>query len=347
MPNGSNKKNIVVCCDGTGNTYGKNNTNVVKTFEAVVKADDQIAFYDPGVGTFSEKRFIFAPLRRFGRLLGGAFGIGLQKNVEDAYAYLMDVYEDGDQLFLFGFSRGAHTVRRLASMLDKCGLLQRGSRNMIPYASRMYLDEKVGKTSLSDDASKTVIAGFKETYCRPCPVHFIGVWDTVSALSKLRPRPKLDGKFNKGIRYAYHAVAIDERRLKFPPNLWIEDDIDRNRQTVEQVWFAGVHSDVGGWYKERGLSNIALSWILKYASQAGLKVKEGFIDNLKKDPLDKQHESWSRWWRLLPYVRRKIPQGAKVHESVRKRMAAESLPHNRPYRPKMLAQVQTSVQWVN
>ncbi len=347
MPNGSKEKNIVVCCDGTGNTYGKNNTNVVKIFEAVVKDNDQIAFYDPGVGTFSEKRFIFAPLRWFGRLLGDAFGIGLQKNVEDAYAYLMDVYEDGDQLFLFGFSRGAHTVRRLASMLDKCGLLQRGSRNMIPYASRMYLDKTAANKYLGDDPSKTVIAGFKETYCRACPVHFIGVWDTVSALSTFRPRPRLDGKLNKGIRHAYHAVAIDERRLKFPPNLWIEDDIDRSEQTVEQVWFAGVHSDVGGWYDERGLSNITLSWMLKYAAQAKLKVTDGFIENLNTGPMDKQHESWSGWWRLLPYVRRKIPQGAKVHESVRQRMAAESLPHNKPYRPKILALVEKTKEWVN
>ena len=350
MPDGSGKinrpKNIVVCCDGTGNIYGKNNTNVVKTFEAVVKDANQITFYDPGVGTFSEKPFLFSPLRWFGRILGGAFGIGLQKNVEDAYAYLMDVYEEGDRLFLFGFSRGAHTVRRLASMLDKCGLLQRGSHNMIRYASRMYLNKRVAHQSLSDDRSKTVIAGFKDAYCRPCPVHFIGVWDTVSALSKLRPRPRLDGKLNKGIRYAYHAVAIDERRLKFPPNLWVEDNIDRAKQTVEQVWFAGVHSDVGGWYDERGLSNIALSWMLKHAEQVGLRIQDGFLKSLKTDPLDKQHASWSGWWRLLPYVRREIPEGARVHQSVRERLAAESLRYDKAYRPQLLLRVKETIQWV-
>ena len=346
MPNGSKNKNIVICCDGTGNSYGQNNTNVVKVFEAVVKDSDQIAFYDPGVGTFSEKRFIFAPLRWFGRVLGGAFGIGLQKNVEDAYSYLMEVYEEGDRLFLFGFSRGAHTVRRLASMLDKCGLLQRGSRNMIPYASRMYLDKTVATTYLSANSSTTVIAGFKTTYCRPCPVHFIGIWDTVSALSKLRPRPKLDGKLTKDLRHAYHAVAIDERRLKFPPNLWVEDRIDPEKQTVEQVWFAGVHSDVGGWYDERGLANITLSWMLKNAVQAQLRVTDGLVESLITDYKDKQHESWSGLWRLLPYVRRTIPPGAKVHESVKRRMAEKSLPKNKPYRPKKLAQVEHTVQWV-
>ena len=343
----SKNKNIVICCDGTGNEYGRNNTNVVKAFEALIKDQDQVVFYDPGVGTFSEKAFIFAPLRKLGRLLGGALGIGLQKNVEDAYSYLMDVYEDGDKVFLFGFSRGAHTVRRLASMLDKCGLLQRGSSNMIPYTSRMYLNKKVGTMYLSDTRSKTVIQGFKETYCRPCPVHFLGVWDTVSALSKLRPRPMLDGKLNKGTRYAYHAIAIDERRLKFPPNLWLEENIDRSQQTVEQVWFTGVHSDVGGWYDERGLANIALSWMLKYAKKADLKIEDGFIENLKTDRTDKQHESWSGFWRFLPYVRRRIPEGAKVHTSVRHRMAAGSLPHNEPYKPKMLEQVKETVEWVD
>jgi uncharacterized protein (DUF2235 family) len=347
MQEGSMGKNIVVCSDGTGNQYGKNNTNVVKAFEVLIKHDDQLVCYEPGVGTFSEKPFIFAPLRWFGRLLGSALGIGLQKNVEDGYAYLMDVYEEGDRIFLFGFSRGAHTVRRLASMLDKCGLLQRGSHNMIPYASRMYLNKKVEQAYLNDNPSKTVIDGFKETYCRPCPVYFIGVWDTVAALSKLRPRPRLDGKLHKGIRYAYHAVAVDERRLKFPPNLWVEKNIDPNKQTVEQVWFAGVHSDVGGWYDERGLSNIALSWMLKHAVNRGLRVRDGFIENLKSDYKDKQHESWSGWWRLLPYVRRNIPEGAKVHESVKKRMASKTLPHNEPYKPQKLARIEDTVQWVS
>jgi uncharacterized protein (DUF2235 family) len=156
----------------------------------------------------------------------------------------------------------------------------------------------------------------------------------------------LDGKLNEGIRYAYHAVAIDERRWKFPPNLWKEEGIDRDRQTVEQVWFAGVHSDVGGWYHERGLSNIALSWMLRKAVGVGLQVAPGFVEKLEINAFDKQHESWSRWWRLLPYRRRRIPNGAKVHESVKRRMAEKSLPSNKPYRPKMLLRVAKTVKWV-
>ena len=145
-------KNIVVCCDGTGNEYGSNNTNVVKLYEAIVRDADQVAFYDPGVGTLS---FLGRQLgRRVGRTLGKAFGAGLQQNIEDAYRFLMDRYEPGDKLFLFGFSRGAFTVRALAGMLNRCGLLQKGSLNLVPYASRIY----------NDRARHETAPGFKRTY---------------------------------------------------------------------------------------------------------------------------------------------------------------------------------------
>ena len=282
-------RNIVICCDGTGNQYGRNNTNVVKLFEMLVSSDDQKIFYDPGVGTTSKA--FFEPIQKLGNLLFQALGSDLQRNVEDAYYYLMNVYQKGDQIFLFGFSRGAHTARRLASMLEKCGLLHRGSENMIRYASWMYLNEK----------DPEILEGFRSTFSRPCPVHFIGVWDTVSALSSLLPRPKLDGYLSEKVRFAYHAVAIDERRLQFPPNLWIEKDIDKKGQVVEQVWFAGVHSNVGGWYDERGLSNIALDWMAKKAVAADLRLYPGAIENIAVDALDKQHESWSGVWWFVPH----------------------------------------------
>ena len=124
-------KNIVICCDGTGKEYGRNNSNVVKLYQRLVRDSDQVTFYDPGVGTFS------FPGRNLGRqsgiVLGSAFGAGMQINIEDAYRYLMDRYRTGDRVFLFGFSRGAFTVRALAGMPHKCGLLQRGSINLVPH----------------------------------------------------------------------------------------------------------------------------------------------------------------------------------------------------------------------
>lgn len=163
-------KNIVICCDGTGNEYGPNNTNVVKLYKSVIRDAEQIAFYDPGVGTIS---FLSRELgRQVGILLGKALGMGLQQNIEDAYRYLMDRYRTGDKVFLFGFSRGAFTVRALAGMLRKCGLLQKGNNNLIPYASKIY----------NKPNNQDIATGFKETYCRECKPYFIGVWDTVGSM---------------------------------------------------------------------------------------------------------------------------------------------------------------------
>ena len=206
-------KNIVVCCDGTGNEYGSNNTNVVKLYEAIVRDRDQAAFYDPGVGTFS---FLGRTLgRRVGRTLGKAFGAGLQQNIEDAYRFLMDRYEPGDRLYLFGFSRGAFTVRALAGMLNLCGLLQRGSLNLVPYASRIY----------NDRARHAMAPGFKQTYCHDCRPHLIGVWDTVGSMGWFWGRKFFDSTLNHDVKYGYHAVSIDEQRQKFPANMW-----ERGRQ---------------------------------------------------------------------------------------------------------------------
>ena len=280
-------KNIVICCDGTGNQYGQYNTNVVKIFEMLETSPDQILFYDPGVGTGTNNLIRF--FQFFKQKAVQAFGMDLQRNVEDAYYFLMNNFEDGDRIYLFGFSRGAHTVRRLACMLHDCGLLHRGSENMISYASYIYLQEK-------DEATQK---GFRETFARPCPVFFLGVWDTVSALSSLYPRPKLDGVLSKGLTHAFHAVAIDERRLQFPPNLF---DFSKKlpNQHFEEVWFPGVHSDVGGYYEERGLSNTALKWMSKKAESLQLKFKPGSIDAIKTDSFDKLHTSWTPLFWVLP-----------------------------------------------
>ncbi len=203
-------KNIVICCDGTGAEYGRHNSNVVKLYQRVVRDSGQTAFYDPGVGTFS---FLGRNLgRRAGIMLGKAFGAGTQLNIEDAYRYLMERYRNGDRVFLFGFNRGAFTVRALAGMLHKCGLLQRGSNDLIPYASRIY----------NRRGNEDVAAGFKDTYCHECKPHFIGVWDTVGSMGWFWGRKFFDAALNEDVAYGFHAVAVDERRSKFPVSLWDE-----------------------------------------------------------------------------------------------------------------------------
>ena len=235
--------------------------------------------------------------------------------MEDAYRFLMQVYEDGDRLFLFGFSRGAFTVRSLAGMLRCCGLLPPTASNLVQYASKHYH----GKDAGGDDTEMDT--GFRATFARPCPVHFIGVWDTVESLILHAGRKWHDARLTPETTHACHAVAIDERRRDFPPCLWDESSVE-DGQMLEQVWFAGVHSDVGGWYDERGLSNIALQWMLGRARACGMYLDDEALAHRRHlgDPLGKMHESFTGFWRFRGSRRRRIPEGACIHRSVITRM---------------------------
>lgn len=315
-------KNIIICSDGTGNEYGENNTNVVKAYQAFVRDQDQIACYDPGVGTFDVLGHTIG--KKVGYILGLGFGWGLGKNIEDQYAYLMDHYMPGDNVFLFGFSRGAYTARAFAGMLFKCGLLERGSTNLIPYVSKLYNTRN----------NLEIAKGFKDTYCRECKPYFIGVWDTVGSLGHVYCRRRFFDATLHETTYGYHAVSIDERRKKFPVSLWDENK-KKPGQTIEQVWFAGVHSDVGGSYPERGLSDTALHWMLLKAKGAGIRLRPGWEENVRPSPTDKdaQHESRKGLWRIWRPVQRTIPKGALIHESVKKRMEA-GISYDPPNLPK-------------
>ena len=300
-------KKIVVCCDGTGNEFEKHNTNVVQIFEMVKKEPDfQVAYYDPGVGTFGN------------RYLGFIAGYGITQNITDAYEYLMNRYEDGDQVFLFGFSRGAFTVRALAGMLRKCGLLHKGSNNLIEYATNIYR----GKNNAE------LAAKFKETFARPCPVYFIGVWDTVKALFPFSKIARFhDNYLNQEVSFAYHALAIDERRKQYAPELWQEDK-PISGQVIEQVWFAGVHSDVGGSYAEKGLADVALKWMIEKAEACGLEFDKCKVAEIHPDPLALLHNSRGSFWKFLPPKTRTIPPGAKIHSSVFERVKNKNSNYN-------------------
>ena len=316
-------KNIVICCDGTGNEYGRNNTNVVETYALVEKDRDQVAWYDPGVGTggweYNEEK---GGLRAMGDQVTGH---GLQRNVEDAYRRLMQCYEGGDRVYLFGFSRGAFTVRSLAGMLHKCGLLGPGHGNLVEYASRIY----------NTEGNDSIAAGFRSTFGRDCPVEFIGVWDTVDSRVMNAGKRWHDHTLNPDVRFAYHALAIDERRRDFALCPWDEAHAVEG-QTIEQVWFAGAHSDVGGWYDERGLSNVALHWMLGKASACGLRVDRARLASRTPNPHDTMHPSWTGIWKARPRRTRKIPEGARVHRSVFERRDGARVryhPKNLPANP--------------
>ncbi len=314
-------KNIVICCDGTGNEYGENNTNVVETYTICKKNEDQIAFYDPGVGTGGWE---YMEGKKPGEetltsLADQATGKGLQKNVNDAYGYLMETYETGDRIFLFGFSRGAFTVRSLAGMLYKVGLLPSDNDNLIPYAAKLY----------NIEGNLNIAHGFRDTFSRSCPVHFIGVWDTVSSLVMNAGVRWHSGALNPGVKNGYHALSIDEKRKDFPPCLWLDDEADlASGQTIEQVWFAGVHADVGGWYDERGLANTSLHWMLNHAKAKGLKIHQAALDARIVNPHDQLHNSYKGIWRIRGKHVRKIPLGSKVHNSAFKRKRRRSNNYN-------------------
>jgi uncharacterized protein (DUF2235 family) len=204
--------NIVICCDGTGNEYGKNNTNVVNIFSLTKRTSSQTTFYDPGVGTGGweyeeESGFLKAKSDL-------ATGHGLQKNVLDAYRYLMSHYQEGDKIFLFGFSRGAFTVRSLGGMLHKCGLLEPGSDNLVEYASKIY----------NTKGNQSIASGFKDTFSRSCPVYFIGVWDTVESLIMNAGKKFHDTCLNSEVSFGYQAISIDEKRKDFSICMWNETD---------------------------------------------------------------------------------------------------------------------------
>ena len=311
--------NIVICCDGTGNEYGSHNTNVVETCVLAARNDAQVVYYDPGIGTGGwEYHEDSGALRSRS---DQATGHGLQKNVEDAYRYLMACRRDGDRVYLFGFSRGAFTVRSLAGMLFKCGLLDAEQGNLVEYASKIYNTE--------DNAD--VAAGFRQTFARPCPIHFIGVWDTVESLVMNAGKRFHDATLNPEVKFGCHAVSIDERRKDFLPCLWDESHASEG-QRLEQVWFPGVHSNVGGWYDERGLSNGALQWMIRKAMDCGMQVDEERLAQYVPNPHDKMHNSYSGFWRIRGSRTRKIPEGALIHRSAVER---RDNPGNR-YHPRNL-----------
>ena len=310
-------KNIVLCYDGTSNEFGQNNTNIVKTFEFLQKNDKQIAFYDAGVGTFDTTQTISTKIKT---LMGKAFGYGLQKNINDGYEYLMSNFVAGDQVFIFGFSRGAFTARALAGMMYHFGVLQKDSKNLIPYVARMY-NEKNFKTAKR----------FKEVFSKTCKPYFIGVWDTVASLGYLYGKKFFDQKLNHDTKYAYQAIAIDEQRKKFPISIWDENQ-KINNQIIEQVWFAGVHADNGGGYLEHGLSDLTLAWMMDQAEAAGLKLVAGWQQKLQQNRTGKLHKSRAGMWKIWQKSIRKIPANAKIHQSVfdRKEQIKNYLPTNIP-----------------
>jgi uncharacterized protein (DUF2235 family) len=353
-------KNIVVCFDGTANEFGKNLTNVVKLYDALVKDPvRQVVYYHPGIGTMEAAGALTTWTRWATRVAGMAFGYGLESDIRDAYVFLMNSYEPGDDVYLFGFSRGAYTVRAVAALLHGYGVIRPGNEPLVPYAIRMLSaihcirrDSPTREKDVHDIFR--LEADFKATFSRTdCKLKFVGVWDTVSSVGWIKNPLILPYTANNpDIEIGRHALAIDERRAFFRTNRWMpgKPGEPSGPKDVKQVWFPGVHSDIGGGYPEKdsGLAKIALEWMLKEAVAAGLLVDPAKRDRVlgkagagyaAPDPKAEMHESLKGAWRLAEIVpkqhydsatgkrswrvnlarRRTIPEHALIHESAYQR----------------------------
>ena len=263
-------KRLVIYFDGTWNVP-QAETNVRRLFEITADRDEagvvQVKEYWKGVGT-----------KGLEWLRGGVFGLGTGRNIRAAYSWIKDRYVDGDEVFILGFSRGAYSARSLAGMIARCGLLQSGATTSVDEIYRRYADKK--KDLVPDS--------------RLIPIHFVGVWDTVGALGV--PWGNLTGISRSTTlfhntspsplyRNMFQALAVDEHRAAFAQTLWTDEDgfTLKPEQRIEQRWFVGAHSDVGGGSgRDQGLPRVALAWMWDRADECGL----AFTRKIVEDPND-------------------------------------------------------------
>lgn len=327
-------KNIVVCCDGTGNEIGVNMSNVLKLYRILKKDEKQVVYYDPGVGTLGQRKTWGRLSQNAKGVLGLATGYGLDDDVLSAYRFLAEKYDEGDQVFLFGFSRGAYSVRVLAGFIHLLGLLRLDQLNYVGYAFSAY------KRAAMDGEDLSVAWHFRRIVGgRTMPIKFLGVWDTVASVIVPRPDrfyiPSLEALpytlQNPSVEVFRQAIAIDEFRRMFRLRQWNDNqEFALNRfstsepqeQDSRQVWFAGCHSDIGGGYPEcqSGLSKFPLRWMTQQAKAHGLNVNTSMFNHLVEGKARKgsQHEyvepsadaqlhvSATGAWRILEWLPKKV-----------------------------------------
>lgn len=377
------RKRLIVCCDGTWNELtSEYPTNVVKTSRLIrqtAKKDDipQIVHYLSGVGS--------GEAHLSDRIRGGAFGWGIDQVIQDAYQFLCTNYdpqydpqwrekspeslEKPDEIYIFGFSRGAYIARCLAGMIYKCGLVKRTQIRKVPQAYELYRKKNIGPndeecTQFRRENSKRINTD-KSYLDHRVPIKFLGCWDTVGALGVPKLIPCLpidlfaswnqkyvfyDAELSPIIENAFHAVAIDEKRKTFAYSPMRKGENNKNPgQVLEEVFFAGEHGCVGGGTKAfKGLSDCALLWMLKKAKALGLEFygkedktedsEDALIEEFKIDPNPsiKYDDTVKLFYQLVGGVQErtidKIQDNMKIHKSVKERMEDNSL----NYRPKNL-----------
>lgn len=341
-------KNIIICCDGTQNQFAGDSTNVLRLYRMLNHAD-QHTYYDPGVGTRVDPTAMTQTRRWLWKKLDAAIGHSLRDHFCSAYTYLARVYSKGDRVFLFGFSRGAYTVRALAGALHQFGLIAPENLQLAPYLWATYANDD---DALTRDVRFAAAARFRKVFSSDefREVDFVGVWDTVSSLGWIWDYRTLPYTANNpSIRVARHAVAIDELRACFVNNMFgpgdsadepllAADAADQSptesQRDWKQVWFPGSHGDVGGGYPdhEAGLSKVTLRWMYLEAKKQGVLFDDATVADMlgdddrrksKPNPLGPMHDESHRWsWRVLEFVPRRTWSSFGVSADSRKSRGA-------------------------
>lgn len=320
-------KNIVVFSDGTGQEGGEGyNTNVYKMFNMIEdRTPRQVGYYDAGLGTGMKK------------ITGNIGGMGISRNIQQCYRFIFDHYEAGDSIYLFGFSRGAATIRSLSSFIHYFGILPKGRPELIPKAYGIY---RTSNPDLRKSRADEFVRKNRTMWTR---IRFIGCYDTVAALGLpirwlsdlIDGLPMFRHNFHnftlsESVENAYHALAIDDERKYFHPVLWNTDL--KPYQSLSQVWFTGMHTDVGGGYPEQELSDIPLLWLTQKACDLGLRLYLKHKVPVTINPYGVMHDSRGSFLaKLYPRAVRtwdaKRTDRIRIHQSVIDRMTDDP---NRP-----------------
>ncbi len=329
-------KNIVIFSDGTGQEGGKGaSTNIYKLFNMIEdRTTKQISFYDRGLGTGWRK------------LSGNVGGAGISKNIMECYTFIFENFDAGDQIYLFGFSRGAATVRSLSSFIDYFGILPKSRPELIKKAYKIY---KIKDDSKREKKTNEFITSHHTMWTR---IKFLGCYDTVAALGiPIKPISILidilpgfkhsfhNYKLSESVENAYQALAIDDERKTFHPILWDSEILPY--QTIKQVWFCGMHTDVGGGYDEHELSDIPLTWMKSLAVKHGLLIYSNSSVPVIGDVNGHMHNSRGKSWTKLFRKKRRCWDSNRndkpiVHNSVLQRKKNVDNSDNPPYKPWIL-----------
>jgi len=329
-------KNIVIFSDGTGAEGGEGyNTNVYKLFNMIEdRTPRQVAFYDPGIGTDRRK------------VSGMITGRGFSENICQCYKYIFENFEAGDRLFLLGFSRGAATVRSLSSFIHYFGILPRFRPDLIRKAYKIY------RVSANNQRKRKAEEFVRRHHTMWARVKLLGCYDTVAALGLpfktasviLNSIPVWRHRFHnftlsESVEHACHALAIDDERKTFLPVLWETET--KPYQTIDQVWFAGNHSDIGGGYEDQGLSDVPLVWLTQKAVSYGLLIYPGHKVKISEDANGPMHDA--RGSLITKLYRREIRSWSSsrkdkpvIHQSVLERTRNNKNQVTPPYHPWIL-----------